>query len=100
MIFLAVRVIGRKKGGVSRNCSREIVSPPHSCHCVCVLYELNEVVLIHNSLLTKSYKEYGGSLSKVEKLATGGIFSTSHSVRRCLPSWIKGLTRLKYFEVF
>ena len=42
--------------------------------CVCVLYGLYEVGLIHNSLLTKSYKEYGGSLSKVEKLATGGIF--------------------------
>ena len=39
-----------------------------------VLYELYEVGLIHNPLLTKSYKEYGGSLSKVEKLATGGIF--------------------------
>ena len=45
-----------EEGGARWNCSREIVSPPHSCHCVCVLYELYEVGLIHNSLLT-NYKE-------------------------------------------
>ena len=32
---------------------------------MCVLYELYEIGLIHNPLLTKSYKGYGGSLSKV-----------------------------------
>ena len=79
MLFLAVRVIGRKKGGGrgSRNCSREIVSPPHSCHCVCVCF-MNSMKLDWFTTLcsqtTKSHKEYGGSLSKVEKLATGGIF--------------------------
>ena len=25
-------------GGARWNCSREIVSPPHSCHCVCVCF--------------------------------------------------------------
>ena len=29
-----------EEGGVRWNCSREIVSPPHSCHCVCALWTL------------------------------------------------------------
>ena len=88
MLFLAVRVIGRKKGGVGGETVQGRLSRllTVATVCVCVLYELYEVGLIHNSLLTKSYKEYGGSLSKVEKLATGGIFSTSHSVRRRVPT--------------
>ena len=58
MLFLAVRVIGRKKGGVGGETvqgrlSRLLIV---ATVCVCVLYELYEVGLIHNSLLT-NYKE-------------------------------------------
>ena len=58
MLFLAVRVIGRKKGvgGEVKLFKGDCLASSQLPLCVCVLYELYEVGLIHNSLLT-NYKE-------------------------------------------
>ena len=56
LLFLAVRVIGRKKGVGRGETVQRRLSRILTVATVCVLYELDEVGLIHNSLLT-NYKE-------------------------------------------